>query len=78
VVEVSEKNMATYKQIQEFVKEKYDFVPKTCWIADVKEKSGSAPAPAPNRLTVDERQQPCPEDKQSAIEDALQHFGLIS
>ena len=70
--------MATYKQIQEFVKQKYDFVPKTCWIADVKEKNGLTPSLAPNRLIVDERQHPCPEGKQSAIEDALQHFGLIS
>ena len=28
--------MATYKQIQDWVKKQYGFVPKTCWIADVK------------------------------------------
>lgn len=28
--------MATYKQIQEYVKEAYCFVPKTCWIVYMK------------------------------------------
>ena len=32
--------MATYQQIQTWVKQKYGFVPKTCWIAQVKEKFG--------------------------------------
>lgn len=30
-------NMATYKQIQEYLKYNYGFVPKTCWIAHMKE-----------------------------------------
>jgi hypothetical protein len=29
--------MATYKQIQEYVKAEYGYQPKSCWIADVKE-----------------------------------------
>jgi hypothetical protein len=32
--------MATYHQIQEYVKAHYGFQPKTCWIADVKEQVG--------------------------------------
>jgi len=35
--------MATYKQIQEYVKRKYGFVPKSCWIAHVKEMNGLKP-----------------------------------
>ena len=34
--------MATYKQIQTWVKQNHGFVPQTCWIADVKSKSGLA------------------------------------
>lgn len=29
--------MATYKEIQDYVKSTYGFVPKTCWIAHMKE-----------------------------------------
>ncbi len=33
--------MATYRQIREYVSEQYGYVPKTCWIAHVKELNGS-------------------------------------
>ncbi len=42
--------MATYRQIQDWVKQHYGFVPKTCWIAHVKEISGATIRKAPNRL----------------------------
>lgn len=29
--------MATYKEIQDYVKATYGFVPKSCWIAHMKE-----------------------------------------
>jgi hypothetical protein len=32
--------MATYEQIQDYVRKKYGFIPKTCWIAHVKEMCG--------------------------------------
>jgi hypothetical protein len=32
--------MATYKEIQSWVKQNYGFVPKTCWITDMNEKTG--------------------------------------
>lgn len=32
--------MATYKEIQQYVKLKYGFTPKTCWIAHMKEMYG--------------------------------------
>jgi len=41
--------MATYKQIQTWVKQRYWFVPKACWIADVKHMSGLPMRIAPNR-----------------------------
>lgn len=43
--------MATYKQIQEYVKYNYGFVPKTCWIAHMKEVCGIYVKKAPNRIS---------------------------
>lgn len=68
--------MATYKEIQKFVKAKYGFVPKTCWIADVKERAGLPVRRAWNRVG-DERKVPCPSGKVEYIWDALKHFGMI-
>jgi hypothetical protein len=68
--------MATYHQIQDYVKAKYGFIPKTCWIADVKEQSGLPVRRAWNRAN-DDRQVPCPPQKITAIMDALHHFGMI-
>jgi hypothetical protein len=64
------------KAIQAFVKEKYGFSVKTCWIAHVKELSGLEVKPAPNRKGP-ERLNPCPPNKRKAIEEALKHFGFI-
>ena len=69
--------MATYPEIQAYVKETYGFTPKTCWIAHVKELCGLDPAKAPNRLDPEERANPCPPEKIGPIERALRHFGMI-
>ena len=68
--------MATYKEIQSFVKRRYGFNPKTCWIAHVKEEMGLPLKKAPNRQR-EQRKYPCPEEKKSAIEEALRNFGMI-
>lgn len=68
--------MATYKQIQLWVKQQFGFVPQTCWIAHVKELSGLPIRLAPNRMNV-ERAKPCPPNKVESIREALQHFGMI-
>jgi hypothetical protein len=68
--------MANYKQIQKWVKENFGFVPKTCWIADVKEQCGIKTKKAWNREGL-KRIYPCPEDKREAIRMALLHFGMI-
>jgi hypothetical protein len=60
----------TYKQIQREVKRRFDFVPKTCWIADAKSRSGYNVRRAPNRQTS-ERKHPCPPDKFEAIVSCL-------
>jgi hypothetical protein len=68
--------MATYKQIQGWVKQKYGFIPKTCWIAHVKHMSGLPMRKAPNRQGA-ERVEPCPPEKVEPILTAFRHFGMI-
>jgi hypothetical protein len=68
--------MATYIQIRDRVKQRYGFVSKTCWIADVKYQCGLPMRQAPNRKGVG-RLYPCPQEKKAAILDALRHFGMI-
>ena len=43
--------MATYKQMQEDIREREGHSVKTCWIAHVKEINGLQPRKAPNRKT---------------------------
>jgi len=67
--------MVTYKEIQAFVKREYGFVPKTCWIAHVKELCGLPVKKAWSRKG--ERTHPCPSEKMDAIKDAFKHFKMI-
>lgn len=69
--------MATYQEIQKRVKAAAGYVPKTCWIADVKARHGLATRPAPNRFSPNSREHPCPPDKKASIEAAMRHFGMI-
>lgn len=69
--------MATYKQIQQYVKETYGFIPKTCWIAHMKEVLGLESKVAFNRININERTHPCPENKQRYIEEAFRHFNML-
>lgn len=68
--------MATYKQIQDYVKKRYGYQPKTCWIAHVKELSGLSMRKAWNRAGT-RREEPCPKGKIPDIQAALRHFGMI-
>jgi hypothetical protein len=68
--------MATYKQIQDWIKQQYGFVPKTCWIAHVKHMSGLPMRKAPNRQGA-EQVEPCSPEKVESIRAALRHFGTI-
>lgn len=69
--------MATYKEIQEYVREKNGFTVKTCWIADMKEQCSIPVKKAPNRKDEHSRMKPCPADKKEAIRDAFIHFGML-
>lgn len=68
--------MATYREVQSWVRERYGFVPKTCWIAHCKELNGLGTRPAPNR-TYESRKHPCPPDKRPAIQAALRSLGEL-
>ena len=67
-------NHATYEKIQSWVKEKHGWMPKTCWIAHCKELCGLPVRRAHNSIS-NERDQPCPPNKQEAIIAAFRHFG---
>ncbi|MHC0037948.1 hypothetical protein [Pseudoneobacillus sp. C159] len=69
--------MATYKEIQEYVKNLYGYTPKTCWIAHMKEISGLKPKVANNRHSINSRTHPCPIEKQKDIKEALLHFNML-
>ena len=70
--------MATYKQIQEYVKSHHGVSVKTCHIAHVKHMHGFTMKKAPNRITPDARVYECPEHFVPLIEQAMKHFGMIS
>jgi hypothetical protein len=69
--------MATYKEIQEYVKDHYGCTLKTCWIAHVKELNGLKPRVAHNRISADHRKHPCPDSKRPLIEEAMRYYGMI-
>ena len=69
--------MATYKQIEEYVRKNYGFRPKTCWIAYMKELCGLPVKVAHNRYSESERTNPCPIDKQEAIREAFKYFYML-
>jgi len=69
--------MATYKQIQEFVKDTYGYSPKSCWIAHMKAMCGLRPRLSPNRYSVDKRTNSCPVDKQADIKNAFKVYNSI-
>ena len=66
----------TYSDIQNYVARHHRVTVKTCWIADVKEREGLGPTPAPNRKEP-QRVNPCPHDMVPLIQEALHHFDQI-
>ena len=69
--------LATYKQIQEYVKKEYGYTPKSCWIAHMKEVCGLKPRISPRRHSVDSRVHPCPPSKQNDLVETFKHFNMI-
>ncbi len=69
--------MATYKQIQEYVRTHHGVSVDTCHIAHVKQMHGIKMKPAPNRISPDSRVKECPDKFVLYIEQAMKHFGMI-
>lgn len=67
--------MATYKQIQNYIKNTYGKTVKSCWIADVKEQLGLPFKRSPRR--TGERVYLCPDNVKPLIQEAFEHFGDI-
>ena len=69
---------ATYKQIQEWVREKYGFNVTCLNIATVKREHGIIERENYNKPKSEDSKQPgCPEEKKAAIEEALRFFHMI-
>ncbi|MCR5322318.1 MAG: 23S rRNA (uracil(1939)-C(5))-methyltransferase RlmD [Lachnospiraceae bacterium] len=74
----SAETKATYKEIQDWVQEKYGFHVTNLNIAQVKQKHGIIERENYNKPKSENSKQPgCPEEKIKAIEDAMQHFQMI-
>lgn len=69
--------MATYKIIQNYIRQKYGFTAKSCWIADVKSQHGVPMRIAANRKNPNIRKYPCPARYLAQVEEALRHFTII-
>lgn len=69
---------ATYKEIQDYVLEKYSLKVSNFYISQVKQKCGLEVAENYNLPKLEHSRQPkCQEEKERAIKDALEHFGMV-
>lgn len=69
---------ATYKEIQEYVLKKIGLQVSNLHISQVKRKCGIEVGVNYNLPKSENSKQPqCPEEKEKAIRDALEHFGMV-
>ena len=69
---------ATYQEIKEYIKEKYDVKVSSLYIAQVKQKHGIIERENYNTAKSENAKQPqCPPEKEKLIEEALRHFKMI-
>ena len=74
----SAESKATYKEIQNYVLEKFGFKVSNLYIAQVKEKFGIKERENYNRSKKEDLKQPiCPIEKEEAIKDAFRYFQMI-
>ena len=74
----SAESKATYKEIQEYVLKEHGLKVSNLYIAQVKRKCGIEVGENYNLPKSEESRQPqCPEEKEKAIKDALEHFGMV-
>ena len=69
---------ATYKEIQEYVLEEHGLKVSNLYISQVKRKCGIEVGENFNLpKSEDSRQPQCPEEKEKAIKDALEHLEMV-
>lgn len=69
---------ATYQEIKDYVLEHSGLKVSSLYIAQVKQKCGIIERENYNKAKSEDAKQPqCPPDKEKAIKEALQHFGMI-
>ena len=69
---------ATYEEIKDYVLKKNDMKVSNLYISQVKRKCGIEVGENYNLpKSEDSRQPQCPEEKEKAIRDALEQFGMI-
>ena len=74
----SAESKATYKEIQEYVLKEHGLKVSNLYISQVKRKCGIEVGENYNLpKTEDSRQPQCPAEKEKAIRDALEHFGMV-
>ena len=74
----SAESKAIYKEIQEYVLKEHGLKVSNLYISQVKRKCGIEVGENYNLpKSEDSRQPQCPEEKEKAIKDALEHFGMI-
>ena len=74
----SAEKKATYEEIKDYVLDKHGLQVTNLYIAQVKRKCGIIERENYNKSQKEDAKQPqCPEDKEKAIMDALEHFGMV-
>ena len=74
----AERRQATYKEIQEYVLKEYGLKVSNLYISQVKRKCGIEVGENYNLPKSENSRQPqCPVEKEKAISDALEHFGMV-
>ena len=74
----STESKATYEEIKAYVLEKHGLQVTNLYIAQVKRKCGIIERENYNKPKSEDAKQPqCPEDKEKAIKDALEYFGMV-
>ena len=74
----SAESKETYEEIKDYVLEKHGLQVTNLYIAQVKRKCGIIERENYNKSQKKDAKQPqCPEDKEKAIRDALEHFGMV-
>ena len=74
----SAESKATYAEIKDYVLKEHGLKVSNLYISQVKRKCGIEVGENYNLpKSEDSRQPQCPEEKEKAIKDALEHFGMI-